>query len=59
MTKKEMLEELEENDWAEELTEDSSYEEIKERYQDYIHDTDNEEGALYPNGRDYDAESYD
>lgn len=58
MTKKEMLEELEENDWAEELTEDSSYEEIKERYQEFIRDTDDED-AMYPNGRDYDAESYD
>lgn len=53
-----MLEELEENDWAEELTEDSSYEEIKERYQEFLHDTDDED-VMHPNGRDYGAESYD
>ena len=59
MTKEEMLEIMKKNNWsgADELDEDSSYEEIKEEYDEMIDEYDDSD--MFPNGRDYDAEDED
>ncbi len=58
MSKEDMLEELNEHNWTHELTDDSSWEEIKEVY-DIMIDECTGDSPLFPNGRDYDAEDED
>ena len=43
----------------EELNEDSSYEEVEEAYNAMLKEFEAVEDAMYPNGRDYDAEDFD
>ena len=59
MIKEEMLEIMKKNNWsgADELDEDSSYEEVKEEYDEMIDEYDDSD--MFPNGRDYDAEDED
>ena len=57
--KKIMLEEMENNCWETDLDEKSSYKEIKEAYDEMIGEFESAEDAMYPNGRDYDAENLD
>lgn len=59
LSKEEMLQEIEENNWNDELNEESSYEEIKESYDEMIREYDDSYNPMYPNGRDYDAEDED
>jgi len=54
-----MLEEMENNCWETEVNEKSSYKEVEEAYNEMIEEYKASEADLYPNGRDYDAESFD
>lgn len=58
MTKEDMLKELNEHNWPHELTDDSSWDEVKEEY-DIMIDECTGDSSLFPNGRDYDAEDED
>lgn len=58
MTKKEMLEEMDESCWEHETDENSSYEEVKEEYDEMIEEF-SDDSYMFPNGRDYDAEDED
>ena len=58
MSKEEMLDEMKERDWEHDLTEESSWEEIKEQYDNMVDEYDND-SDLFPNGRDFDAEDED
>lgn len=59
MSKKEMLQEMKEHGWDfHDLTEKSSWDDIKEEY-DVMIDECTGESSLFPNGRDYDAEDED
>ena len=58
MTKQEMLEEMDENHWGHESDENSSYEEIKEEYDEMV-DEFSDDSVMFPNGRDYDSEDED
>lgn len=58
MTKKEMIEEMEKNMWENDLTENSSYDEVKEEYKEMRSELD-DDSNMFPNGRDYDAEDED
>ena len=57
-SKKDMLSEMEEQGWIHDLSEKSSWEDIKEEY-DVMIDECESESTLFPNGRDYDAEDED
>lgn len=60
LTKEDMLEELRENNWNDDLDEHSSYKEIKESYNEMVDELyDDSYSPMYPNGRDYDAEDED
>ena len=52
MTKKDMLAKMDEAVWDTDLDENSSYEEVKNEYEEMLED-------MFPNGRDYDAEDED
>lgn len=54
-----MLEEMNNNNWETELDNDSSYEEVEEAYNEMKEEYEAAEDAMYPNGRDYDAENLD
>ncbi len=58
MSKEKMLKEMDDNIWNHDLSEEDSWDEIKEEYDnmnnEYSNNTD-----LFPNGRDYDAENED
>lgn len=56
--KTQMLEEMRERNWDSEVDENSSYSEVKAEYRN-MHDAfDAAEDAMYPNGRDFDAEDF-
>lgn len=57
--KKFMLEEMKNNCWETDRDENSSYEEIAEAYKEMKEEFEAIEDAMYPNGRDYDAEDFD
>lgn len=57
--KKFMLEEMENNCWDADLDDDATYEEIEEAYNEMLKEFESAEDAMYPNGRDYDAEDFD
>lgn len=59
MTKKEMFNMMQDTGFEEDLTEDSSYEDIKKAFQEMLKERRDECDAMYPNGRDYDAEDED
>ena len=54
-----MLEKMKENLWETDTNEESSYEDVKEDFDDMIRELEAIEDDLYPNGRDYDAENFD
>lgn len=54
-----MLKEMRNNNWETDVDENSSYEEIEEAYDEMLEEYDAAEDAMYPNGRDYDAEDFD
>lgn len=56
MTKQEMLDEMEEHNWEHDLSSKSSYSEVKEEYKEMIDMYESAVDAMYPNGRDYDAD---
>ena len=58
MTKQEMLEKMDENHWGHESDENSSYEEVKEEYDEMV-DEFSDDSVMFPNRRDYDAEDED
>lgn len=58
MTKQEMLAEMDENHCGHESDENSSYEEVKEEYDEMV-DEFSDDSVMFPNGRDYDAEDED
>ena len=58
MSKEEMLREMDEVNWPHDLSEESSWDEIKEEYDNMI-DECSDNSDLFPNGRDYDAEDED
>lgn len=58
MTKQEMLEKMDENHWGHESDENSSYEEVKEEYDEMV-DEFSDDSVMFPNGRDCDAEDED
>ena len=51
--------EMRNNNWETDVNENSSYEEIEEAYDEMLEEYDAAEDAMYPNGRDYDAEDFD
>ena len=55
---KEMLEEMDESCWGHEIDENSSYEEVKEEYNEMIEEF-SDDSDMFPNGRDYDVEDED
>lgn len=58
MSKEDMLESMEEHGWNHELTEENSWDEIKEEYDTMVGEC-SDYSILFPNGRDYDAEDED
>ena len=58
MTKQEMLEKMDENHWGHESDENSSYEEVKEEYDEMV-DEFSDDSVMFPNGRDYDVKIKD
>ena len=56
--KKIMLKELKDHYW-DDINEQSSYEEIETAYNELQGELSASEDAMYPNGRDYDSESFD
>ena len=58
MSKEDMLEAMKEQNWSHELTEDDSWDDIKEEYDNML-DICSDDSLLFPNGRDYDAEDED
>ena len=58
MTKKEMLKEMDEKHWGHDLDENSSYEDVKEEYEEMIEEI-SDDSDMFPNVRDYDAEDED
>lgn len=58
MSKEEMLREMDEGIWSHDLSEENSWDEIKEEYDNMI-DEYSDNSDLFPNGRDYDAEDED
>lgn len=57
--KKAMLEEMKRVGWESDLDENASYEEVEEAFNEMQEELDAAEDAMYPNGRDYDAENLD
>lgn len=55
MTKQEMLQEMDERAWGHETDKDSSYEDVKEEYDEMIEEF-SDDFTMFPNGRDYDSE---
>lgn len=58
MTKKEMLDEMEEAGWSYDTDIDSPYKAVKEDYDEMKKEL-SDDFLLFPNGRDYDAEDED
>ena len=58
MTKKEMLDEMEEAGWSYDTDLDSPYKAVKEDYDEMKKEL-SDDSLLFPNGRDYDAEDED
>lgn len=58
MSKEEMLREMDKGNWSHDLSEENSWDEIKEEYDNMI-DEYSDNSDLFPNGRDYDAEDED
>lgn len=58
MTREEMLREMREKNWDTELTPKDSYRDIKREYEEMINAYESAEDAMFPNGRDYDAEDW-
>lgn len=56
--KAQMLEEMREHNWDSEVDENSSYIDVKSEYRNMYDAFDAGEDAMFPNGRDYDAEDY-
>ena len=57
--KRMMLEEMEHNNWETGVDVNSSYEEVKEAFYEMKDEYESAEDAMFPNGRDYDAENFD
>lgn len=53
-----MLKEMQERNWDSEVDENSSYSEVKAEYRNMYDAFDAAEDAMYPNGRDFDAEDF-
>ena len=51
-------EEMDKGNWSHDLSEENSWDEIKEEYDNMI-DEYSDNSDLFPNGRDYDAEDED
>lgn len=58
MTKKEMIEKMNQRGWTHELTEENSREEIDNEYEEMM-DEISDDSSMFPNGRDFDAEDED
>ncbi len=59
-TREEMIQEMNDEEWEHDLTEDSTDTEVKEEYGRYYDEKyDDAEYLLFPNGRDLDAENED
>ena len=58
MTKIEMLKEMSDNNWDADVTEKSSYSEVREEYKSMLDEFESAYDAMYPNGRDMDAEDF-
>lgn len=65
LTKADMLEEMDRNDYFHDLNQNSKYKEIKEVYDEFLEFIKedaidiSDESDMFPNGRDYDAEDED
>ena len=59
--KMEMLQSIRDNDmgFGEDLDENSDYEDVKAAWKEMQDALESAEDAMYPNGRDWDAENYD
>lgn len=53
-----MLAKMDEAVWDTDLDENSSYEEVKNEYEEMLEDR-SDNSDMFPNGRDYDAEDED
>ena len=53
-----MLKEMDEKHWGHDLDENSSYEDVKEEYEEMIEEI-SDDSEMFPNVRDYDAEDED
>jgi len=58
VTKQEMLAAMNEKRWYRDVDEKSSYEKIKEEYDEMMAEL-SDDSLLFPNGRDFDAENED
>lgn len=57
--KRVMLRIIKDNCWDMDINENSSYDEVKEIYDEMTEEFDAVENDMFPNGRDYDAENFD
>ncbi len=58
MTKLQMLHEMDKRHWGHETDENSTYEEVKEDYDEMVDEL-SDDSLLFPNSRDTDAEDED
>lgn len=61
-SKKEMIQEMKDNCWNPTVDETDDYETVKEEYQEFLDEekeAEDDDTAMFPNGRDYDAEDED
>lgn len=54
-----MLEEMKNNGWETDVDINSSYDKVEEAFNEMKNEYESAEDAMYPNGRDWDAENYD
>ena len=58
MSKRSMIQEMQDCDWPVSCSEEDSYEIVKEEYEIFL-DEYNDDSDMFPNGRDEDAEDED
>lgn len=58
MTKQKMLAEMDKHGWGHDLDKNSSYEDVKEEYEEMMGEI-SDDSDMFPNGRDYDSEDED
>lgn len=58
MRKQKMLAEMDKNGWEHDLDKNSSYEDVKEEYEEMMGEI-SDDSDMFPNGRDYDSEDED